>query len=40
MVIGVMILMKGVPIGTLDKLLGNVNSTECKNIDVPKVDST
>jgi hypothetical protein len=40
MVRGVMVLMKGVRIGTLYKLLGNVNLTGCNNIVVPKVDST
>jgi hypothetical protein len=37
---GVMVLMKGVRIGTLYKLLGNVDSTGCNNIVVPKVNST
>jgi hypothetical protein len=40
MVRGAMFLMKGVQIGTLYKLLGNVNSNGCNNIDVPKVKST
>jgi hypothetical protein len=40
MVMGVMVLMKGVRIGTLYKLLGNVDSTGCNNIVVPEVDST
>jgi hypothetical protein len=39
MVRGVMVLMKGVQIGTLYKLLGNVDSTGCNNIIVPEVDS-
>jgi hypothetical protein len=39
MVRGVMVLMKGVQIGTLYKLLGNVDSTGCNNIVVPEVDS-
>jgi hypothetical protein len=37
---GVMVLMKGVQIGTLYNLLGNVNSTGCNDIIVPEVDST
>jgi hypothetical protein len=40
MVRGVMVLMKGVWIGTLYKLLGNVDSTGCNNIVSPEVDST
>jgi hypothetical protein len=36
----VMVLIKGVWIGTLYKLLGNVDSTGCNNIVVPKDDST
>jgi hypothetical protein len=40
MVRGVMVLMKGVWIGTLYKLLGSVDSTGCNNIVVPEVDST
>jgi hypothetical protein len=40
MVRGVMVLMKGVWIGTLYKLLGNVNLIGCNNNIVPKVDST
>jgi hypothetical protein len=40
MVRGVMVLMKGVQIGTLYKLLGSVDSTGCNNIVVPEVDST
>jgi hypothetical protein len=40
MVKGVMVLMKGVLIGTLYKLLGNIDLTRCNNISVPKVDST
>jgi hypothetical protein len=39
MVIGSMVLMKGVNIGTVYNLLGNVNSTGCNNITVPKIDS-
>jgi hypothetical protein len=39
MVIGVMVLMKGVCIGTLYKLLKSVNSIECNNIIVLEVDS-
>jgi hypothetical protein len=35
---GVMVLMKGVWIGTLYKLLGNVDLTGCNNIVVPEVD--
>jgi hypothetical protein len=38
MVRGVMVLMKGVWIGTLYKLLGSVDSTGCNNIIVPEVD--
>jgi hypothetical protein len=37
---GVMVLMKGVHIGTLYKLLGNANSIGCNNIVVLKVEST
>jgi hypothetical protein len=37
---GTMILMKGVWIGTLYKLLGNVDSIGCNNIIVPEVYST
>jgi hypothetical protein len=40
MVRGVMVLMKGVHIGTLYKLLGSFDSTVCNNIIVPEVDST
>jgi hypothetical protein len=40
MVIGAMVLMKGVQIGTLYKLLGSVDWTGCNNIVVPKVDFT
>jgi hypothetical protein len=40
MVRGVMVLMKGVWIGTLYKLLGSVDSTGCNNITVPEVDLT
>jgi hypothetical protein len=41
MVRGVMVLMKGVWIGTLYKLLGNVDSTGCNNIVSPEsTDST
>jgi hypothetical protein len=40
MVRGVMVLMKGVWIGTLYKLLGNVDSTGCNNIIAPEVDLT
>jgi hypothetical protein len=40
MVRGVMVLMKGVLIETLYKLLGNVDSTRCNNIIVPKFNST
>jgi transposase InsO family protein len=40
MVRGVMVLMKGVWIGTLYKLLGNVDSTGCNNIVSPEIDST
>ena len=38
MVKGVMVLMKGVHIGTLYKILGNVNSTRCNNIISPEVN--
>jgi hypothetical protein len=34
------VLMKGVWIGTLYKLLGNVDSNGCNNIVVPKIEST
>ena len=37
---GVMILMKEVWIGTLYKLLGNVNLTGCNNIDSLEIEST
>jgi hypothetical protein len=37
---GVMVLMKGVLIGTLYKLLGSVDLTGCNNIVVPEVDLT
>jgi hypothetical protein len=37
---GVMVLMKGVRIGTLYKLLGNVDLTGCNNIITPEVEST
>jgi hypothetical protein len=40
MVRGAMVLMKGVWIGTLYKLLGNVDSTGCNNIISPEIDST
>jgi hypothetical protein len=40
MVIGAMVLMKGVRIGTLYKLLGNVDSIGCNNIIIPEVYST
>ena len=40
MVRGEMVLMKGVRIGTLYKLLGNVDLTRCNNIVAPKIDST
>ena len=40
MVRGVMVLMRGVQIGTMYKLLENVNSTGCNNIIAPKIDST
>jgi hypothetical protein len=40
MVRGVMVLMKGVWIGTLYKLLGNVDSTGCNNIISPEIEST
>ena len=36
---GVMVLMKGVHIGTLYKLLGNVDSNGCNDIIVPKIQS-
>jgi hypothetical protein len=38
-VIGVMVLMKGSPIGTVYKLLGNVDLTGCNSIDVPEFNS-
>jgi hypothetical protein len=38
MVRGAMVLMKGVQIGTLYKLLGNVNSTRLNNIISPKIE--
>jgi hypothetical protein len=37
MVIDVMVLMKGFRIGTLYKLLGNVEMTRCNNIVVLKI---
>jgi hypothetical protein len=37
--IGVMVLMKGIPIGTVYKLLGNVDLTGCNSIDVPEFNS-
>jgi hypothetical protein len=40
MVWGVIFFMRGVRIGTLYKLLGNVDSPGCNNIVVPKVHST
>ena len=40
MVRGAMVLMKGVRIGTLDKMLGNADLTGCNNIISPEVDST
>jgi hypothetical protein len=40
MVKGVMVLMKGVWIGTLYKLLGSVDSTRFNNIIFPEVKST
>jgi hypothetical protein len=40
MVRGAMVLMRGVRIGNLYKLLGNVDLTRCNNIVVPKFDST
>jgi hypothetical protein len=39
MVKGVMVLMKGVRIGTLYRLLGNVKSIGCNNIYVSEVNS-
>jgi hypothetical protein len=39
MVKGVMVLMKGVQIGTLYKLLGNVNLIGCNNIVSHEIDS-
>jgi hypothetical protein len=38
MVRGEMVLMKGVWIGTLYKLLGNIDSTGCKNSVAPEVE--
>jgi hypothetical protein len=35
MVRGVMVLLRGVQIGTMYKLLGNVDSTRCNNIVAP-----
>jgi hypothetical protein len=35
-----MVSMKGVQIGTLYKLLENVDLTKCNNIILPEVDST
>jgi hypothetical protein len=40
MVRGAMVLMKGFHIGTLYKVLGNVESTRCNNIIAHEVDST
>jgi hypothetical protein len=40
MVRGVMVLMRGVWIGTLYKMLGNVKSIGCKNIVSPEIDLT
>jgi hypothetical protein len=40
MVKGVMVLMKGVHIGTLYKLLGNANLTGCNNIVSPGIELT
>jgi hypothetical protein len=40
MVRGAMVLMKGVWIGTLYNLLGNVDLTGCNNIVSPKIDLT
>jgi hypothetical protein len=40
MVRSAMVLIKGVWIGTLYKLLGNVDSTRCNKIIVPEVDLT
>jgi hypothetical protein len=39
MVRAAMVFMKGVHIGTIYKLLGNVDSTGCINIAIPKVKS-
>jgi hypothetical protein len=39
MVRGVMVLMRGVQIGTLYKMLGNVKSTGWKNIVASKINS-
>jgi hypothetical protein len=40
MVRGAVVLMRGVQIGTLYKLLGNVNSIGCNNIVSSEIDST
>jgi hypothetical protein len=40
MVRGVVVLMKGFQIGTLYKILGNVDLTGCNNIVSPKIDLT
>jgi hypothetical protein len=40
MVRGVMVLMRGVCIGTLYKFLGNVNSTGCNSTIIPEVNLT
>jgi hypothetical protein len=40
MVPGAMVLMRGVWIGTLYKLLGNVDLTRCNNTIVPEVNLT
>jgi hypothetical protein len=40
MVISVMILMKGVQIGTVYKMLGNVDSTRCNNIISSEINLT
>jgi hypothetical protein len=39
MVRGAMVLMRGVRIGTLYNLLGNVDSTGCNNIVAPEINS-
>jgi hypothetical protein len=39
MIRGVMVLMKGVWIGTLYNLLGSIDLNGCNSIDVPKVNS-